>query len=231
MRLLIENIKTLVGIEEPGKPLLSGLAGSQMDHLSTLDEAWLLSEDGIIHSFGKMSDPPQELRVDETINAKGRIVLPTWCDSHTHLVFAAPREQEFQDRIKGLSYAEIAARGGGILNSAQKLNETSFDQLYEDALARLHQVIDLGTGAIEIKSGYGLSVEGEIKMLRVIKKLKEQAPIPIKASFLAAHDFPPPYRENHQAYINLIIDTMLPIVADEGLADYMDVFCEQGFYS
>src|SRR5690606_3656095 len=158
-------------------------------------------------------------------------VLPTWCDSHTHLVFAAPREQEFQDRIKGLSYAEIAARGGGILNSAQKLNETSFDQLYEDALARLHQVIDLGTGAIEIKSGYGLSVEGEIKMLRVIKKLKEQAPIPIKASFLAAHDFPPPYRENHQAYINLIIDTMLPIVADEGLADYMDVFCEQGFYS
>jgi len=231
MRLLIENIKTLVGIEEPGKPLLSGLAGSQMAHLSTLDEAWLLSEDGIIHSFGKMSDPPQELRVDETINAKGRIVLPTWCDSHTHLVFAAPREQEFQDRIKGLSYAEIAARGGGILNSAQKLNETSFDQLYEDALARLHQVIDLGTGAIEIKSGYGLSVEGEIKMLRVIKKLKEQAPIPIKASFLAAHDFPPPYRENHQAYINLIIDTMLPIVADEGLADYMDVFCEQGFYS
>lgn len=231
MLLLINNIKSLVGIENDPKHRVQRLSGKEMGKLPVIEDAWLLSEDGLIHSFGAMTDLPAELRADETINARGRIVLPTWCDSHTHLVYAAPREQEFQDRIKGLSYAEIAARGGGILNSAKKLNETDAAQLFDDALARLHSVIDMGTGAIEIKSGYGLSLEGELKMLRVIRRLKEQSPIPVKASFLAAHDFPPAYRNHHSGYIDLIINEMLPRVADEGLADYMDVFCEQGFYS
>lgn len=230
MRLLIKNIKYLVGTEQ-GTTRLPYVAGADMAKLSVIEDAWLLSEDGLIHSFGNMADIPADLQTNETINASGRLVLPSWCDSHTHLVFAAPREQEFQDRIKGLSYAEIAAKGGGILNSAKKLNETAESQLFDDALERLHQVIDMGTGAIEIKSGYGLCLEGELKMLRVIRRLKEQAPIPIKASFLAAHDFPPEFRDNHRGYIDSIINDMLPRVADEGLADYMDVFCEQGFYT
>ncbi len=161
----------------------------------------------------------------------GRCVLPAWCDSHTHLVFAGSRENEFVDKIKGLSYADIAARGGGILNSAKKLNATSEDELFNQSYKRLQQVMKLGTGAIEIKSGYGLTVEGELKMLRVIKRLKNASNLPIKSTFLGAHTFPEAYKNNREAYIQLIIEEMLPVIAAEKLADYIDVFCEQGFFS
>ena len=167
----------------------------------------------------------------QVLDAKGASVLPTWCDSHTHLVFAASREEEFVDKLKGMSYADIAAKGGGILNSASKLNNTSEDVLFELAWQRLNELMHLGTGAIEIKSGYGLSVDGELKMLRVIKRLKEKSPIPVKASFLGAHTYPIEFKYNHQGYIDLIIQEMLPKIADEQLADYMDVFCEDGFFN
>lgn len=219
----------LLQVEEGTKK--QRVAGSEMATLPSLENAWLIIEQGKIHSFGSMKALPTSMNADKIIDATGRAVLPAWCDSHTHLVFAAPREQEFVDKIKGLSYEEIAAKGGGILNSAKKLNETSEERLFELALERLDTVVSTGTGAIEIKSGYGLSTEGELKMLRVIKRLKEETVVPIKASFLAAHAYPLNYRENHEGYIRLIIDEMLPKVAAEGLADYMDVFCEQGFFS
>lgn len=230
MRLLIENIKQLLQTED-GTARKARVSGKDMALLPSIDNAWLLVEDGQIHSFGWMGDLKEAPAADEVINAEGRLVLPAWCDSHTHLVYAAPRDQEFVDRIKGLSYEEIARRGGGILNSAKKLNETDEKTLLEAARIRLDQVIAQGTGAIEIKSGYGLCLEGELKMLRVIRRLKEEAPIPVKASFLAAHAFPPEFREDHEGYIRSIIEDMLPRVAGEGLADYMDVFCEKGFFS
>lgn len=231
MRTLITHIQQLLQVETDTFKK-SRVAGKDMARLPSITNAWLLIEQGRIHSFGSMDTIPSEgLGADEVIKATGRLVLPAWCDSHTHLVYAAPREQEFVDRINGLSYEAIAQRGGGILNSARKLNETEASVLFDQALVRLHDVIDLGTGAIEIKSGYGLCLEGELKMLRVIRRLKEQSPIPVKASFLAAHAYPPEFREHHQAYLDLIINEMLPRVADEGLADYMDVFCEQGFFS
>lgn len=230
MRLLIRNIKNLLQVES-GSPRKSRVYGKEMATLPQIENAWLLAEDGVIQSFGAMNDLPENLMADEYLDAEGRMVLPSWCDSHTHLVFAAPREKEFVDRINGMTYAEIAARGGGILNSAKRLNETDESYLFDQSLQRLHEVVAQGTGAIEIKSGYGLCLEGELKMLRVIRKLKEQSPIPIKASFLAAHAFPPEFKENHQGYIDSIINEMLPRVADEGLADYMDAFCEQGFFS
>jgi imidazolonepropionase len=198
--------------------------------LPALDNAWLLIENETIHSFGEMPAVPGG-QFDQTIDATGRLVLPAWCDSHTHIVFAAPREGEFVDRIRGLSYEAIARRGGGILNSARKLNEMDESELYDQALQRVHAVMAQGTGALEIKSGYGLNTEAELKMLRVIRRLRETVPIPIKASFLAAHAYPPEYRDDRDGYIRLIIDEMLPRVAGEGLADYMDVFCEQGFFS
>ena len=165
------------------------------------------------------------------IDAEGQIILPAWCDSHTHLVFARSREEEFIDKIKGMSYADIAAKGGGILNSARRLNETSEDELFNSAWKRLEEVSRLGTGAVEIKSGYGLTVEGELKMLRVIRKLKERSSLDIKASFLGAHTYPLEFKENHQGYIDLIINEMLPVIGNEKLADYIDVFCETGFFS
>jgi len=224
MRLLITNIRQLCQVN-PAKRV----SGPEMAVIPSIEHAWLLVEDGLIHSFGPMAEMP-EANADETYNAADRLVLPAWCDSHTHIVFAAPRDQEFVDRIKGLSYEEIARRGGGILNSATKLNETSEEELYHHSLKRLHEVMAQGTGAIEIKSGYGLNTEAEMKMLRVIRKLKENAPIPVKASFLAAHAYPADYKENKEAYIKLIIDEMLPRIAAEGLADYMDVFCEKSFF-
>lgn len=228
MLTLIANIKTLVQVRDEA---ISRVSGHQMKYLPQIENAYLILEGDRIHSYGPMSALPM-LQINETIDASGRIVLPTWVDSHTHLVFAASREQEFVDRINGLSYAEIAAKGGGILNSAAKLATAPEELLYEQAVGRLEHLIQLGTGAIEIKSGYGLSTESELKMLRVIRRLKEDYPhIPIKSSFLAAHAFPMVYKENHQAYIDKIITEMLPLVADEGLADYMDVFCEQGFFS
>lgn len=201
-----------------------------MSEMNSLENAWLFLENDRIHSFGSMSDMDL-VHAEDVHDAEGASILPAWVDSHTHLVFAAPREQEFEDRIKGLSYEEIARRGGGILNSAQQLNAMDETALYESSAKRLLNVMAHGTGAIEIKSGYGLSVDGEMKMLRVIRKLKENHPIPIKASFLAAHAYPAAYKQDHEGYIKLIIDKMLPEIADEGLADYMDVFCEEGFFS
>ena len=227
--LLITNIGRLCGIEKEGQQR-SRLKGAEMAHLPSIENAWLYIENDTIHSFGSMNDM-DFFAAENVYDAEGRIILPAWVDSHTHLVFAASREQEFEDRIKGLSYEEIAARGGGILNSARRLNDMSEEALYDVSLERLHRVIAQGTGAIEIKSGYGLSLYSEMKMLRVIRRLKENTPIPIKASFLAAHAYPPEYKNDHEGYLNLIIEEMLPQIADEGLADYMDVFCEKGFFS
>ena len=227
MRLFIKNIKQLHNIETSTS--ISKVSGKEMAILPCIENAWLVIEDGRIHSFGEMAAMP-ETDADEIIDATGKMVLPAWCDSHTHIVFAAPRDGEFVDRIKGLSYEEVARRGGGILNSARRLNEMDEAELYDQSLARLHNVMAQGTGAIEIKSGYGLCLEGELKMLRVISKLKENAGIPIKASFLAAHAYPVEYKHDKEGYIKLIIEKILPIVAGEGLADYMDVFCEQGFF-
>lgn len=201
-----------------------------MADLGIVENAWLFIEGDRIHSYGRMEDIGY-VHAQDVYDARGRCVLPAWVDSHTHLVFAASREGEFVDRIKGLSYAEIAARGGGILNTANRMLEADESMLYDQGMQRLHQVMASGTGAIEIKSGYGLSLEGELKMLRVIRRMKETAPIPIKASFLAAHAYPSMYKENHEGYLREIIEDMLPRVADEGLADYIDVFCENGFFS
>ena len=223
--LIIENIKLLVNTRDENKLL----RGKELADLPCMENAYLIVENGIIAGYGPMAGLKKQDA--DSLDASGQYLLPCWCDSHTHLVFAAYREEEFVDKIKGLSYAEIAAKGGGILNSAKKLTETSESELLRLAMTRLHEVMRSGTGAIEIKSGYGLSVEGELKMLRVIKKLKELSPIPIKATFLGAHTYPPEYKENHKGYIDSIINDMLPVIAEQKLADYIDVFCETGFFS
>ena len=227
MKILIINIKELIQVREKG---ILKVSGAEMSVLPTIKNAFLLIENDVIVAFGTMDNCP-ETAVDTTIDAIGKMVLPTWCDSHTHIVYAGNREQEFVDRINGLSYEEIANRGGGILNSAKKLNETSEEELYNQSKVRLEEVMKLGTGAVEIKSGYGLSVEGELKMLRVIQKLKNNYPIAIKATFLGAHAFPLEYKENHKGYIDLIITEMIPQIAKEQLADFIDVFCEMGYFS
>ena len=226
--MLITNIKGLVGVHS--KETLS-LRGSELNQLPILENAWLLIEDGLIKDFGLMSNLNTQYANLNTINAEGRFVFPSWCDSHTHLIFAAPREEEFALKIAGKTYEEIAAAGGGILNSASKLLQASEDELFESASIRLSDMIKQGTGAVEIKSGYGLTVESELKMLRIIQRLKAAFPIPIKATLLAAHAYPTEYKNNHQAYIDLIINALLPKVAAESLADYIDVFCEKGFFS
>lgn len=226
MTTIVKNIGLLAGVHHPAAPL----RGRALATIPVLENAWLCIEDGHISGYGSMTDLSIPNGHQE-FDAEGRMILPAWADSHTHLVFAATREGEFVDKIKGLSYAEIAAKGGGILNSARKLQATSEDELFRLAWTRLQEVQHLGTGAIEIKSGYGLTVEAELKMLRVIRQLKSKSSIPIKATFLGAHSFPPEYRDDHEGYINLVIDEMLPRVAAEGLADYIDVFCEQGFFS
>lgn len=230
MRTLYSNIKQILQIEHihEEKKIVKGL---DMKTLPTLEHAFLLVEDGLIKDFGEMKNLPTDVAADHTIDCTGKMILPTWVDSHTHLVYSHSREHEFVDRINGLTYEEIAKRGGGILNSAKRMTEINETDLYEISKIRLDETIALGTGAIEIKSGYGLSTEGELKMLRVIQRLKENTNIDIKASFLAAHTYPLAYRENHAAYIQLIIEEMLPLVAKENLADYMDVFCEKGFFS
>lgn len=227
MKILIINIKELIQVREMG---ISKVSGAEMGLLPTIKNAFLLIENDTIVSFGTMDNCPKTT-VDTTIDAAGKMVLPTWCDSHTHIVYAGNREQEFVDRINGLSYEEIANRGGGILNSAKILNETSEEELYNQSKVRLEEVMKLGTGAVEIKSGYGLSVEGELKMLRVIQKLKANYPIAIKATFLGAHAFPLQYIENHKGYIDIIINEMIPQIAKEQLADFIDVFCELGYFS
>lgn len=228
MRTLLLNIHKLYQTETG--ELKTQVAGPAMAALPEIGAAWLCIADGRIHSFGSMRELP-EMHADQYMDLSGCLVLPAWIDSHTHLVFAAPRDGEFVDRIKGKSYEEIARNGGGILNSSARLRDMDEDLLFEQSLERMQQVVSQGTGAIEIKSGYGLSTESELKMLRVIRRLKETNLIPVKASFLAAHAYPLEYRENKEAYIRLIIDEMLPRVAGEGLADYMDAFCEEGFFS
>jgi imidazolonepropionase len=225
--LIIKNIKQLVQAETSPRSVVKG---SDMNHLPIIENAFLIVKDGIIQDFGAMDEFSNNLE-GEVIDAKDKFVLPCWCDSHTHLVFAGSRETEFVDRIKGLTYQEIAHKGGGILNSAKRLQNTSEEELFEQALSRLHEVIGYGTGAIEIKSGYGLTVESELKILRVIKKLKKVSPISIKATFLGAHSIPLAYKENRKGYIDLIINEMLPKIAQENLADYIDVFCEKVAFS
>lgn len=227
MTTLIKNIKELLQVRETS---VSKVSGAEMAVLPTIKNAFLIIKDNLIADFGSMENLP-EIKVDKVINAEGRIVLPTWCDSHTHIVYAGNREQEFVDRINGFTYEEIANRGGGILNSAKKLNETSEEEIYEQSKLRLEEVMHLGTGAVEIKSGYGLTIEGELKMLRVIKKLAQNYPIAIKATFLGAHAFPTHYKENKAGYIDEIITKMLPEIAQNKLADYVDVFCESGYFS
>ena len=229
MTTLITNIKQLLNVREES----TLLRGAALAELPYIDNAFLLIEDGIITDYGNMYE--LELKVPQLpkhiVDAHEQFVMPTWCDSHTHIVFAKTREEEFIYKLRGMSYAEIAEKGGGILNSANKLNAATEDELFNSAYKRIRDVIKLGTGAIEIKSGYGLTVEGELKMLRVIKKLKEKCSIPIKATFLGAHTFPVEYRDNHAGYVDIIINEMLPIIANEKLADYIDCFCETGFFS
>ena len=231
--ILIKNIKGLVGIDD-GNILKK--SGAEMSQLTIIENAFLLLEDGKIKDFGSMNSSQFSVNSEpstdnKTIDATGKFVLPSFVDSHTHLVFAASREEEFVMRIKGKSYEEIAEAGGGILNSAKKLQAMSEDELFENALLRLNEMMSFGTGAVEIKSGYGLTVNDELKMLRVIKRLKKVSPITIKATFLGAHAIPPEYKQNRNGYIDLIIDEMLPQIAAEKLADYCDVFCDQGFFT
>lgn len=228
MSTLITNIGILAGVHKKTQPL----RGQELASLPIISNAWLRVEGGLISAFGPMDGlAADRKKTEEEIDAEGGMVLPSWCDSHTHLVFAGSRESEFVDKIRGLGYAEIAAKGGGILNSACRLNETSEDDLFRMAWERLQELMRLGTGAIEIKSGYGLTVEGELRMLRVIRRLRQAAPIPVKASFLGAHAFPAEYRDDREGYIRLILEEMLPQIAAERLADYIDVFCEQGFFN
>jgi imidazolonepropionase len=201
-----------------------------MKQLPTIQNAYLLVENGLIADFGSMDSCPT-IDVDTTIDATGKMILPSWCDSHTHIVYAGNREGEFVDRINGLSYEEIANRGGGILNSAKKLQETSEEELYQQSKVRLEEVMRLGTGAVEIKSGYGLTLDAEIKMLRVIKRLKENYSIPIKATFLGAHAVPANYKNDKQGYLQLLIDEIMPKISEEKLAEYVDIFCETGYFS
>jgi imidazolonepropionase len=229
-KLLLKNIKLLLSVYEHAP---TRLKGEQMNQLPSIADAWLASENGEIVDYGSMDDFPgiTDWKDLEIIDCDGKIVMPTFADSHTHIVYAGNREQEFVDRINGLSYEEIAVRGGGILNSAELLANTSEDDLFEQSKQRLIEVIALGTGAIEIKSGYGLSLNSELKMLRVIKRLKELNLIPIKATFLGAHAVPKEYKNNKKGYIDLIVEEMLPAIAEQKLADYIDVFCEQNYFT
>ena len=227
MTILIKNIKELLQIREPN---ILKVSGEAMKTLPTLKNAYVFIEHDTIVDFGSMENC-KFTNADEVIDAQGKIVLPTWCDSHTHIVYAGNREQEFVDRINGLSYEEIANRGGGILNSAKTLENTSEEDLYQQSIVRVKNVMQLGTGALEIKSGYGLSTEAELKMLRVIQRIKKEFPIKVKATFLGAHAFPLKFKNNKKGYLDLIINEMLPKIAKENLANYVDVFCEKGYFS
>jgi imidazolonepropionase len=226
MDLIIKNIKQLIQILEPGT---AWVAGRDMSHLNVIDNAWLGIKDGLIAGYGPMDSC--NTNSESQIDAKGSVVMPSFCDSHTHLVYAGSREQEFVDRIRGLSYEEIAQRGGGINNSALRLRQVSEIDLYNEALIRVNEIISQGTGAVEIKSGYGLDTESELKMLRVIRRLKETTPLTIRSTFLGAHAVPPEFADNQDGYVDLIITEMLPKAVSEGLADFVDVFCDRGFFT
>ena len=233
MKTLIINIKQLVQVEEEPR---KWVAGADMAKLGIIDDAYLLINEDKIEAFGKMNELNQDAIYEGTdtvkeIDAKGRLVLPAYCDSHTHLVYAGSREIEYIDKIKGLSYEEIAQRGGGILNSAERIRKASEEELYDSAYARLQEIASLGTGAVEIKSGYGLDTASELKMLRVIKRLSKETPLTIKSTFLGAHAVPVEYKGRQTEYVDLIINEMIPAVAAEDLADYIDVFCDKGFFT
>lgn len=227
MKLLLTNIKELLQVR---KNCPKKLCGEEMKELPTLKNAWLYIEHGIIKDYGTM-DKMEPYQGFKTLDCSGKTVLPAWCDSHSHIVYAGNREQEFVDRINGLSYQEIAEKGGGIVNSAKKLQQTPEEELYRQSSARLEEVMRLGTGAIEIKSGYGLTTEAELKMLRVAKKLAKEYPIDIKTTFLGAHAIPTEYKDNKDGYLDLLCNEMLPQVAENKLAQYIDVFCEKGYFS
>ena len=226
MKTLIKNIKGLVQTENKAR---EAVCGKDMANVNVIENAYLLIEDDKIADFGTMDSCPAN--ADKVIDATNRFVLPSFCDSHTHLVYAGSREIEYIDKIRGLSYEEIAERGGGIVNSALRLQKASEEELYDDAMQRLEMMIKYGTGAVEIKSGYGFTTEAELKMLRVIRKLKENSPLTIKANFLGAHGVPMEYRGNIDAFVDKIVEEMIPKVADEGLADFIDVFCDKGFFT
>ncbi|MFB0910490.1 MAG: imidazolonepropionase, partial [Flavobacterium sp.] len=227
MTTLIINIKELLQVREKAVAKVSGAA---MAVLPTIKNAYLCIEDNLIADFGHMDNLPKN-KADQTIDATGKMILPSWCDSHTHIVYAGNREQEFVDRINGLSYEEIANRGGGILNSAKKLNDATEKEIYNQSKERLEEVMRLGTGAVEIKSGYGLTIDGELKMLRVIKQLAQNYPISIKATFLGAHAIPLEYKEDRKGYIAILINNMLPEISKNNLAQFIDVFCETGYFT
>ena len=227
MTKLFINIKELIQVRDVKKKKVSG---KEMNNLPTIKNAFLLIDNELIKSFGTMEEL-QDFDVDQTIDCTDKMILPSWCDSHTHIVYAGNREQEFIDRINGLSYEEIAENGGGILNSAKKLQETSEDDLYKQSLKRVKEVINLGTGALEIKSGYGLTIDSELKMLRVINRLKKNLPIPIRATFLGAHAIPNEFKKDKDGYLDLIINQMLPRISEDRLADFIDVFCEIGYFN
>lgn len=227
MRKLITNIAILAGIDAERKPRL---AGKDMSLFNTLNDAWLLVEDGRFKSWGKMADLSSAgIQADEEIDAKGGCVMPSWCDPHTHIVYAGSREGEFVDKIRGLSYAEIARRGGGILNSADLLHSLSEDELYREAMLRVDEIMRKGTGCVEIKSGYGLSVADELKMLRVVQRIKESSPLRVKSTFLGAHAVGRGYSQKD--YVDLVVNEMIPEVGREKLADFVDVFCDEGFFT
>lgn len=233
MGLLITNIKGLIGT---GDETIKKVSGRQMSLINTISDAYLFLEDGIIADFGPMDNIPGVLNEllpseNEFIDAGGKFVFPSFCDSHTHLVYSGSREHEFADKIRGLSYEEIAARGGGILNSAGKLHETSEDDLLSQSMVRVNEIIKMGTGAVEIKSGYGLNLEDELKMLRVVKRIKETSPLEVRSTFLGAHAVPFEYRDRREDYVDIVISEMIPAVASEDLADYIDVFCDKGFFT
>jgi len=232
MGLLIKNIKGLIQTE--AKPKVR-VCGKEMSVLDKLSNAYLLLENGLISDFGTMERlnkrPEKSLMTHEVLDASDRFVFPSFCDSHTHLVYAGSREMEFTDKIKGLSYEEIAKRGGGILNSAKKLHDSSEDDLFEQSAARINEIISQGTGAVEIKSGYGLNLDDELKMLRVIKRIKDNFPIEVKSTFLGAHAVPAGYKGKREKYVDVVINEMIPVVAAEELADYIDVFCDKGFFT
>lgn len=228
MSLIIHNTGMLVQTREDGAVFT---AGKEMAVLPVIEKGWLLIEDGIIAGYGPPETMPLFSNDIRRIDAAGGLVFPAFCDPHTHLVYAGSREKEYTDKIRGLSYEEIARRGGGILNSAKLLHETSEEELFRQSMERVREIISFGTGAVEIKSGYGLTTEDELKMLRVIKRIKQESPLTVRATFLGAHAVPASYRDNRSGYVDLIINEMIPAVAAEGLADYIDVFCDRGFFT
>ncbi len=228
MSILIRNIK---GIVQAGENMPLSVSGESMSKLNIIENGWILTEGDKIKGYGEMGDMPSDFNAQTVIDASGRFVLPSFCDSHTHLVYAGSREIEYTDKIRGLSYEEIARRGGGILNSASLLRNTSEDELYQQSMVRVNEIIGFGTGAVEIKSGYGLDTASEIKMLRVIKRIADTSPLEVRATFLGAHAIPAEYKNDREGYVSLIINEMIPLIASEELADFIDVFCDKGFFT